>query len=41
MAMVDPAERTAAAAFTNTARYVVRPIGPLLAGTLVTVGLGV
>ncbi len=32
MALVDPEERTAGAAFTNTARYVVRPVGPLLAG---------
>jgi MFS family permease len=32
MALVEPAERTAAAAYTNTARYVVRPVGPLLAG---------
>ena len=32
VAMVDPAERTAAAAFTNTARYVVRPVGALGAG---------
>ena len=28
-AMVDPEERTAAAAFTNTARYVARPFGPV------------
>src|SRR5205823_14300544 len=28
MAMVDPEERTPAAAVTNTARYVVRPVGP-------------
>ena len=40
MALVDPAERTAAASVTNTARYLVRPIGPLLAGTVQTVGLG-
>ena len=32
MALVDPAERTAAAGYTNTARYVVRPLGPVLAG---------
>jgi predicted MFS family arabinose efflux permease len=31
-ALVDPSERTAAAAYTNTARYAVRPLGPLLAG---------
>src|SRR6266566_59648 len=32
MALVDPAERTAAAAATNAARYTLRPFGPLLAG---------
>jgi MFS family permease len=31
-ALVDPEERTAAAAYTNTARYVTRPLGPLAAG---------
>ena len=41
VAMVDPRERTAAAAFTNTARYVVRPIGAAGAGALLqTVGFG-
>ena len=40
MALVDPAERTAAAAYTNTARYVVRPAGPLLAGAVQSFGLG-
>jgi MFS family permease len=40
-AMVDPQERTAAAAFTNTARYLARPFGPLLGGVLMAgVGLG-
>jgi predicted MFS family arabinose efflux permease len=34
VAMVHPDERTAAAAFTNTARYVTRPFGALGAGTL-------
>ena len=34
VAMVDPRERTAAAAFTNTARYVTRPFGALGAGVL-------
>lgn len=34
VAMVDPSERTAAAAYTNTARYVPRPAGPILAGVL-------
>src|SRR5215218_6333426 len=34
MALVPPSERTAAAAVTNTARYVTRPVGPALAGLL-------
>jgi MFS family permease len=34
VAMVDPRERTAAAAYTNTARYVTRPFGALGAGAL-------
>ena len=33
-ALVDPSERTAAAAFTNSARYVVRPLGAAGAGAL-------
>jgi predicted MFS family arabinose efflux permease len=32
VALVDPEERTAAAGFTNTARYATRPFGTLLAG---------
>jgi predicted MFS family arabinose efflux permease len=40
MAVVDPTERVAAAAYTNTARYLTRPIGPLLAGTTLRAGLG-
>lgn len=32
--MVDPSERTAAAAFTNTARYVARPAGPVIGTAL-------
>ncbi|MGH9041881.1 MAG: MFS transporter [Acidimicrobiia bacterium] len=40
MALVDPAERTAAAVWTNTARAVVRPAGPVLAGAAQTVALG-
>jgi predicted MFS family arabinose efflux permease len=32
VSMVDPAERTAAAAYTNTARYLVRPFGAFGAG---------
>ena len=39
MALVPPPERTAAAAVTNTARYVTRPAGPVLAGLLQPVGL--
>jgi predicted MFS family arabinose efflux permease len=41
MVLVDPDERTAAAATTNTARYIVRPIGPILAGAAASTGLGV
>jgi MFS family permease len=40
MALVDPDERTPAAAYTNTARYIVRPTGPLLAGAASAVWLG-
>jgi predicted MFS family arabinose efflux permease len=40
VAMVDPSERTAAAAYTNTARYATRPIAPLLAGATLRAGLG-
>ena len=40
MALVDPHERTAAAAWTNTARYVARPLGPVLGGTLTPLALG-
>jgi MFS family permease len=32
--VVDPSERTAAAAYTNSARYLVRPLAPLVAGAL-------
>jgi len=38
--VVEPAERTAAAAYTNTARYVTRPLGPLLAAPILQVSLG-
>ncbi len=34
--VVDPEERTAAAAYTNTARYVTRPLGPLVAAPILT-----
>jgi MFS family permease len=40
VAVVDPDERTAAAAYTNTARYVGRPLGPLLSGPIIAVSLG-
>jgi MFS family permease len=40
MAVVEPSERTAAAAYTNTARYLTRPIAPLAAGAALRVGLG-
>ncbi|MGZ4104427.1 MAG: MFS transporter [Actinomycetota bacterium] len=36
---VDPAERTAAAAYTNTARYLTRPAGPVGAGALLRIAL--
>jgi len=40
-AMVDPEERTAAAATTNTARYIARPFGPLVGTALMhSVALG-
>lgn len=38
--VVDAAERTAAAAYTNTARYAVRPIAPIIAGAIVGSSLG-
>jgi predicted MFS family arabinose efflux permease len=40
MGVVEPSERTAAAAYTNTARYVVRPLGPLAAAPIMQVSLG-
>ena len=40
VALVDADERTAAAAYTNGARYAVRPFAPLLIGPLLTVGVG-
>jgi predicted MFS family arabinose efflux permease len=39
-ALVDPDERPAAAAYTNTARYVVRPAGAALAGVAQRLALG-
>lgn len=40
MALVDPEERTTASAYTNSARYLVRPLGPVLAGMAQQVTLG-
>lgn len=40
VAVVDPSERTAAAAYTNTARYTTRPFAPLLAGAASHAALG-
>jgi MFS family permease len=39
-ALVDPAERTAAAAYTNAARHVVRPAGPALASVSLGMAAG-
>jgi len=38
--LVDPGERVAAAAYTATARYAVRPVAPLLGGVLQQAALG-
>jgi MFS family permease len=40
VALVEPAERTAAAAYTNAARFAVRPLGPLLGGVAQQAALG-
>jgi MFS family permease len=40
IAVVDPSERTAATAYTNSARYAARPAAPLLAGPSLRLGLG-
>ncbi len=40
MAVVEPSERTAAAAYTNTARYLTRPVAPLIAGATLRGALG-
>lgn len=40
VALVTPEERSAAIATTNVARYVTRPVGPLLAGAAQRVALG-
>jgi MFS family permease len=39
--IVVPEERTAAAAYTNTARYITRPVAPLVAGAFLRAGLGI
>jgi hypothetical protein len=39
-AVVDPSERTAAAAYTNSSRYIARPVAPLLAGPSLRLALG-
>jgi MFS family permease len=39
-ALVDPEERTAAAAYTNAARHIVRPAGPTLASAAMAMGPG-
>jgi predicted MFS family arabinose efflux permease len=41
VAVVDVSERTAASAYTNTARYLTRPIAPVLAGAAARAGFGV
>jgi MFS family permease len=40
MVLVDPVERTPAAAYTNTARYITRPLGPPLAVLAQQVAIG-
>jgi len=40
MALVGPGEQTGAAAYTNTARYLTRPLGPVLAAASQSVALG-
>jgi MFS family permease len=40
VAVVDPNERIAAAAYTNTARYVARPVAPFIAGATLQAALG-
>src|SRR5207248_1242795 len=40
MGVVEPSERTAAAAYTNTARYLTRPVAPLIAGATLRGALG-
>ncbi len=40
-ALVDPAERTAAAGYTNAARHIVRPAGPVLASASMAMAAGI
>jgi MFS family permease len=40
-ALVDPAERTAAAGYTNAARHLVRPLGPVLASVSMGMAAGI
>ena len=40
VALVKPAERTAAIAYTNTVRYLTRPLGPIAAGALLAQAAG-
>jgi MFS family permease len=40
-ALVDPAERTAAAGYTNAARHLVRPAGPILASASMGMAAGI
>jgi predicted MFS family arabinose efflux permease len=40
VAVVDSSERTAATAYTNTARTITRPVAPLFAGAALRIGLG-
>ena len=40
VALVDPEERLAASAFTNTARYLSRPVAPVIAGSLMRTAAG-
>jgi MFS family permease len=40
MALVDPAERTAAAAYSGTARYLGRPLGPPVAAAAQSIAVG-
>jgi len=40
MVLVEPLERTPAAAYTNTARYVTRPLGPPLAVAAEQIAIG-